>query len=225
MKVLVVENNKKLANAIMEGIEVGNECQVTLSYDGTDGLKKAESGEFDLVVLDADLPKKEGLAVLKDLRKNGNHVLTLLFAETTCATYPIPALDSGADAYVQKSANLDELQAWIRSLLRRRNRDRGATIRYADLQIDPVNHKVWRDGKELTLTAKEYSLLSYFAKNVGKVLTRQDIADSCWEDPFETFTNIIDVYINYLRRKVDAEFSKKLIHTVRGKGYMFEDRG
>ena len=225
MKVLVVENDKKLAKIIIEGIEAGNECQVTLSCDGTDGLKKAESGEFDLVVLDADLPKKDGITVLKELRQSGNQVLTLMFAESTEAVNLVSALDAGADVYVQKSDNLDELQAWVRSLLRRRSQDVGATIHYAGLRIDPVNHKVWRDGKELTLTAKEYNLLSYFAKNVGKVLTRQDIADSCWEDPFEIFTNIIDVYINYLRRKVDAEFSKKLIHTVRGKGYMFEDRG
>ncbi len=225
MRILVVENDKTIAKAIMSGIEANNDCQVTLSHDGFNGLKKAETDEFDLVVLDADLPKKDGITVLRELRQSGNHVLTLLFAESTEAVNLVSALDAGADVYVQKSDNLDELQAWIRSLLRRRSQDIGATIRYADMKLDPVNHRAWRDGKEIVLTAKEYAILAYFAKSPGKVLTRQDIADNCWKEPFETFTNIIDVYINYLRRKVDAGFSKKLIHTVRGKGYMFEDRG
>lgn len=225
MKVLVVENDKKLAKSIMEGIESGNECKVTLSYDGADGLKKAESGEFDLVVLDGDLPKKDGLAVVKELRQAGNQVLTLLFAKSTEAVNLLSALAAGADAYTGKPDNLTELQAWTKSLLRRRSQDTGAMIRYAGLRIDPVNHRAWRDGNEILLTVKEYCILSYLMKNPGKALTRQNIADNCWTEPFEAYTNIIDVYINYLRKKVDNEFATKLIHTVRGQGYMLDERG
>jgi len=220
-----IENDKQMAKAIKAGIEAGNEYQVTLSHDGTEGLKKAETGEFDSAVIDGDLPKKDGFTVLRDLRKNGNHVLTLLYSEPTCATFPIRVLDVDADVYLQKSGNLDELQVWIRSLLRKRYQNMGAMIRYADLRVDPVNHKVWRNDKEIVMTAKEYRLLLYFAKNAGKVLTRQNIADNCWTESLDSFSNIIDVYINHLRKKVNNEFLTKLIHTVRGQGYILEERG
>ena len=124
-------------------------------------------------------------------------------AETTDV---VSGLDAGADDYLVKPFAFAELQARVRALVRRSEQDRGAEIRFADLRLDPVNHKVWRGKSEIVLTAKEYNLLAYMVRNAGNVLTRANIADNCWEYPFETFTNIIDVYINYLRKKVDGKF-------------------
>jgi DNA-binding response OmpR family regulator len=135
----------------------------------------------------------------------------------------VSGLDAGADDYLAKPFAFAELQARVRALIRRGEQDRGADIHFADLRLDPVNHKVWRGQTEIALTAKEYNLLAYMVRNAGNVLSRANIADNCWEYPFETFTNIIDVYINYLRKKVDGKFPTKLIHTVRGQGYILKE--
>ncbi len=222
MKILIVEDEKKVASFIKRGLEDDN-YQVTLSYDGADGLKRASSGEFDLVILDCMLPKKDGLTVLHDLREAGNQVPVLMLTAKAETTDVVSGLDAGADDYLVKPFAFAELQARVRALIRRSEQDRGAEIRFADLRLDPVNHKVWRGQTEIVLTAKEYNLLAYMVRNAGSVLTRANIADNCWEYPFETFTNIIDVYINYLRKKVDGKFPNKLIHTVRGQGYILKE--
>ncbi|MDD2364910.1 MAG: response regulator transcription factor [Desulfuromonadaceae bacterium] len=222
MKILIVEDEKKVASFIKRGLE-DDSYDVTLSYDGADGLKKASSGEFDLVILDVMLPKKDGMGVLKELREAGILVPVLMLTAKTETDDIVAGLDSGADDYLAKPFAFAELQARVRALLRRSAQDRGAEIRFADMRLDPVNHKVWRGQTEIVLTAKEYSLLSYLVRNAGTVLSRANIADNCWEYPFETFTNIIDVYINYLRKKVDGKFPVKLIHTVRGQGYILKE--
>lgn len=222
MKILVVEDEKKVASFIKRGLE-DDSYQVTLSYDGVDGLKKASSGEFDIIILDFLLPKKDGLTVLKELREAGILTPVLMLTAKAETTDVVSGLDAGADDYLTKPFAFAELQARVRALLRRSGQDRGAEIRFADMRLDPVNHKVWRGQTEIVLTAKEYSLLSYLVRNAGTVLSRANIADNCWEYPFETFTNIIDVYINYLRKKVDGKFPTKLIHTVRGQGYILKE--
>jgi heavy metal response regulator len=222
MKVLIVEDEKKVASFIKRGLE-DEGYQVTLSHDGADGLKKAVSGEFDLVILDCMLPKKDGLAVLKELRESGNLMPVLMLTAKAETADIVSGLDAGADDYLVKPFAFAELQARVRALIRRSEQDRGAEIRFADMRLDPVNHKVWRGQIEIVLTAKEYNLLSYMVRNAGNVLSRANIADNCWEYPFETFTNIIDVYINYLRKKVDGQFPTKLIHTVRGQGYILKE--
>lgn len=219
MKILIVEDEKKVASFIKRGLE-DDSYQVTVSYDGSDGLKRACSGEFDLVILDCMLPKKDGLTVLNELRNGGNQVPVLMLTAKDDTSDVVSGLDAGADDYLVKPFAFAELQARVRALIRRSEQDRGAEIRFADLRLDPVNHKVWRGQTEIVLTAKEYNLLAYMVRNAGKVLSRANIADNCWEYPFETFTNIIDVYINYLRKKVDGKFPTKLIHTVRGQGYI-----
>lgn len=222
MKILIVEDEKKVASFIKRGLE-DDSYQVTLSHDGSDGLKRATSGEFDLVILDCMLPKKDGITVLQELRTAGNQVPVLMLTAKAETRDVVAGLDAGADDYLAKPFAFAELQARVRALIRRSEQDRGAEIRFADLRLDPVNHKVWRDQVEIALTAKEYNLLAYMVRNAGTVLSRANIADNCWEYPFETFTNIIDVYINYLRKKVDGKFATKLIHTVRGQGYILKE--
>jgi two-component system copper resistance phosphate regulon response regulator CusR len=222
MKILIVEDEKKVASFIKRGLEDDN-YQVTVSNDGADGLKRASSGEFDLIILDRMLPKKDGLTVVHELREAGIQVPVLLLTAKAETEDVVSGLDAGADDYLVKPFAFAELQARVRALIRRSEQDRGAEIRFADLRLDPVNHKVWRGQTEIVLTAKEYNLLAYMVRNAGNVLSRANIADNCWEYPFETFTNIIDVYINYLRKKVDGKFPTKLIHTVRGKGYILKE--
>lgn len=222
MKILIIEDEKKVASFIKRGLEDDNN-QVTLSYDGADGLKRASSGEYDLIILDCMLPKKDGVTVVHELREAGNQVPVLMLTAKAETTDVVSGLDAGADDYLVKPFAFAELQARVRALVRRSEQDRGAEIRFADLRLDPVNHKVWRGKTEIVLTAKEYNLLAYMVRNAGNVLTRANIADNCWEYPFETFTNIIDVYINYLRKKVDGKFPTKLIHTVRGQGYILKE--
>lgn len=222
MKILIVEDEKKVASFIKRGLE-DDSYQVTLSHDGIDGFKRASSGEFDLVILDYMLPKKDGLTVLHELREAGNKTPVLMLTAKSETEDVVSGLDAGADDYLAKPFAFAELQARVRALIRRSELDRGAEIRFADLRLDPVNHKVWRGQTPIVLTAKEYNLLAYMVRNAGNVLTRANIADNCWEYPFETFTNIIDVYINYLRKKVDGKFPTKLIHTVRGQGYILKE--
>jgi DNA-binding response OmpR family regulator len=222
MKILIVEDEKKVASFIKRGLEDDN-YQVTVSHDGSDGFKRGNSGEFDLIILDCMLPKKDGLTVVQELRESGSQIPVLMLTAKADTTDVVSGLDAGADDYLVKPFAFAELQARVRALIRRSEQDRGAEIRFADLRLDPVNHKVWRGQTEIVLTAKEYNLLAYMVRNAGKVLSRANIADNCWEYPFETFTNIIDVYINYLRKKVDGKFPSKLIHTVRGQGYILKE--
>ena len=222
MKILIVEDEKKVASFIKRGLE-DDGYQVTVSYDGADGLKRAINGDFNLIILDNMLPKKDGVTVARELREAGNQVPVLMLTAKDTTEDIVSGLDAGSDDYLTKPFAFAELQARVRALIRRGEQDRGAEIRFADLRMDPVNHKVWRGQTEIVLTAKEYTLLAFMVRNANTVLSRANIADNVWEYPFETFTNIIDVYINYLRKKVDGKFPTKLIHTVRGQGYILKE--
>jgi DNA-binding response OmpR family regulator len=222
LKILVVEDEKKIAGLIKKGLEADS-YQVTVSHNGADGLELANSGEFGILILDWMLPKKDGLAVLHELRETGNQIPVLMLTAKAETVDIVSGLDAGADDYLAKPFEFSELQARVRALIRRSEQDLGADIRYADLRIDPVNHKAWRGKTEIILSATEYRFLLYMVKNAEKPLSREDIAENCWDDPVETFSNIIDVYINYLRKKVDGKFPIKLIHTVRGKGYVLKE--
>jgi len=222
MNILVVEDEKKVASFIKKGLEADS-CQVTLSYDGADGLKRANSVEFDLIILDYLLPKKDGLTVLHELREAGNWVPVLMLTAKAETTDVVSGLDAGADDYLAKPFVFAELQARVRSLNRRSEQDRGAEIRFADLRIDPVNHKVWRNQIEIELTGQEYELLAYMVRNAGKPLSCANIAANCWDNSIGAFSNVVAVYINFLRKKVDAKFPTKLIHTVRRQGYILKE--
>jgi DNA-binding response OmpR family regulator len=223
MKILVVEDEKKVAGFIKRGLEEDN-YEVTVSHDGAEGSRLAMEDDFSLVVLDVMLPKKDGLTVVKDLRAAGKHVPVLMLTARDTTDDIVSGLDAGSDDYLTKPFAFAELLARVRALVRRGELDRGAEIHFADLRLDPVAHKVWRSGTEIDLTSKEYGLLEYLMRNPNTVLSRAMIAEHVWDYAFDSFTNIIDVYVNYLRKKVDKDFPTKLIHTVRGQGYILREK-
>jgi len=222
MRILVVEDEKKVASFIKRGLEEEN-FTVDMAYDGEEGLYMAETNPYDLILMDLMLPKMDGLAVIKELRNKGGKTPVLCLTAKDTVEDIVSGLDSGSDDYLTKPFAFAELVARVRALLRRGTQDRGAEIRFADLRLDPVAHKVWRGNKEIDLTAKEYALLEYFMRNPNQILTRTMIAEHVWDYTFDSFTNIIDVYVNYLRKKVDRDYDKKLIHTARGIGYVLKE--
>jgi heavy metal response regulator len=222
MKILVIEDEKKVANFIKRGLEE-EKYEVDTANDGETGLHMAADGSYGLVVLDVMLPKRDGMSVVKELRSKKVMVPVLMLTAKDSLDDIVSGLNSGSDDYLTKPFAFAELLARVRALLRRTELERGAEIRFADMRLDPVTHKVWRKDKEIDLTAKEYALLEFFMRNPNQVLTRTTIAENVWDYVFDSFTNIIDVYVNYLRKKVDRDADKKLIHTVRGLGYILKE--
>jgi heavy metal response regulator len=222
MRILVVEDEKKVASFIKRGLEEEN-FTVDVAHDGEEGLHMGETNPYDLILMDIMLPKMDGLSVIKELRKKDVNSPVLCLTAKDAVEDIVSGLDSGSDDYLTKPFAFAELLARVRALVRRGAKDRGAEIHFADLRLDPVSHKVWRGNKEIELTAKEYALLEYFIRNPNQVLTRTMIAEHVWDYSFDSFTNIIDVYVNYLRKKVDRDFDTKLIHTVRGVGYVLKE--
>ena len=222
MRILVVEDEKKVSTFIQRGLEEEG-FSVEVAFDGEEGIKKAESESFDLILMDVMLPKMDGLAAIKQLREKEIMTPILCLTARDSVDDKVTGLDIGADDYLAKPFAFIELVARCRALIRRGSNDRGAEIYFSDLRLDPVTHKVWRSGDEITLTSKEYALMEYFMRNPNRVLTRLMIAENVWDYSFDSFTNIIDVYVNYLRNKIDQKYDKKLIHTVRGAGYALKE--
>jgi len=222
MRILIVEDEKKVASFVKRGLEE-EQYAVDVAYDGEEGLYMASNNPYDLLILDIMLPKKDGLTIVKELRAKDISTPILCLTARDKVEDVVAGLDSGSDDYLTKPFAFAELVARVRALLRRPTQDRGAEIVFADLRLDPVAHKVWRGDGEIILTAKEYALLEYFIRNPNKILTRTMIAEHVWDYNFDSFTNIIDVYVNYLRKKVDKDYDKKLIHTVRGVGYVLKE--
>ncbi len=222
MRILVVEDEKKVASFIKRGLEEEN-FAVDVAYDGDEGLYLAENNPYDVILMDLMLPKKDGLSIIRELRDKEITTPVLCLTAKDSVEDIVSGLDSGSDDYLTKPFAFGELLARVKALARRTAKDRGAEIYFADLRLDPVTHKVWRANKEIDLTAKEYGLLEYFMRHPNEVLTRAMIAEHVWDYTFDSFTNIIDVYVNYLRKKVDRDFDKKLIHTVRGVGYVLRE--
>src|SRR5512138_1846032 len=222
MRILVVEDEKKVSSFIKRGQEE-EKFEVDVAADGEEGLKLALEKAYDLLVLDWMLPKPDGLSLLKELRDRRVSTPVLMLTAKDTVEDIVAGLESGSDDYLTKPFAFAELLARVKALIRRSEMDRGAELRFGDLRLDPVTHKVWRGDKEIDLTAKEYALLEYFMRNPNQVLTRTMIADHVWDYTFDSFTNIIDVYVNYLRKKIDRDADKKLIHTVRGVGYILKE--
>ena len=222
MKILVVEDEKKVASFIQRGLE-GEGFTVEVAYDGESGVEIGSEGNFDLILMDIMLPKMDGLQAIKALREKGVESPVLCLTAKDTVEDIVAGLDSGSDDYLTKPFAFAELLARVRALVRRGTQERGAEITYADLRLDPVAHKVWRGDSEIDLTAKEYALLEFFMRNPETTLTRTMIAEHVWDYTFDSFTNIIDVYVNYLRKKVDRDYTNKLIHTVRGIGYVLKE--
>ncbi|MBA4311676.1 MAG: DNA-binding response regulator [Chlorobiaceae bacterium] len=222
MKILIIEDEKKVAKFIRQGLEEEH-YTVDVANDGENGSKLAQSGYYDLLILDILLPKKDGITILKEIRAKKIMMPVIMLTAKTSIEDRVEGLDSGADDYLTKPFAFAELLARVRSLLRRGSNEKTTILRVADLQLDIVSHKAKRGEKIIELTGKEYALLEYFIRNVDRVLTRTIISEHIWNYNFDTGTNVIDVYINHLRSKVDDGFEKKLIHTVRGVGYVMKD--
>lgn len=222
MRILVVEDEKKVASFIQRGLEE-EEFTVDVAHDGEEGVTMAESIAYDLILMDVMLPKKDGLTAIGEIREKQIETPILCLTAKDTVDDIVSGLDVGSDDYLTKPFAFAELVARVKALIRRGTQDRGAELLFADLRLDPVSHRVWRDNSEIDLTAKEYALLEYFLRNANQVLTRTMIAEHVWDYTFDSFTNIIDVYVNYLRKKVDRNYAKKLIHTVRGVGYVMKE--
>ncbi|CAI2717888.1 heavy metal response regulator transcription factor [Nitrospina watsonii] len=222
MRILIVEDEKKVAGFIKKGLEEETYA-VDVASDGEEGQSLAEFNHYDLIILDLMLPKINGLNVLSHLRsKNINTPIILLTAKDSVED-KVKGLNQGADDYLTKPFAFSELLARIRSLLRRGQSETKTVLQVGDLTLDLVSHKVKRGEEEIELTGKEYSLLEYFMRNAGKVLTRTMIAEHVWDYNFDTFTNVIDVYVNHLRKKIDKQYDQKLLHTLRGVGYVMRE--
>ncbi len=223
-KILIVEDEKKISALIRKGLEE-EKYAVEEALDGEKGEHLLQNNNYDLVVLDIMLPKKNGLDLLDSLRKRNNDTPVLMLTAKGTVEDRVKGLDTGADDYLIKPFAIAELLARVRSLLRRKKgSEKAATLlTIADLTLDLVSHKALRAGKTIELTSKEFSLLEYFIRNKNKILSRSTITEHIWNYNFDTGTNIIDVYLNHLRTKIDGGFSRKLFHTVRGVGYMLKE--
>jgi heavy metal response regulator len=221
MRILVVEDDKKVAGFIKKGLEEES-YDVDVAYDGEDGLHFGSEGQYDLIILDIMLPKIDGLEILSQLRDQGKDTPIFLLTAKDAVDDKVTGLNKGADDYLTKPFAFSELLARVRVLLRRGKAEVKTTLMISDLTLDLVSHKVNRGGDEIELTGKEYGLLEYFMRNQEKVLTRTMIAEHVWDYNFDTFTNVIDVYINHLRKKFDKGRELKLLHTLRGVGYVMK---
>jgi two-component system copper resistance phosphate regulon response regulator CusR len=222
MRILLIEDDKRLAGYLKKGL-TEEQYAVDVYHDGVSGIYWAREIDYDLIILDILLPHKNGIDVCKELRKKKIVTPIIMLTAKDTIEDKIKGLDVGADDYLAKPFSFGELLARIRALLRRAQDYKTQTLQVADLELDPVSHKVTRAGKEITLTGKEYALLEYLMRNKGRIVTEANIIDHVWDMQAEPFTNVVGVYIHYLRNKVDKGFKKKLIHTVRTLGYVMRD--
>jgi DNA-binding response OmpR family regulator len=223
LKILLIEDEPGLVSVIIRGLtEAGME--VSVAGDGQIGYEMADQHDFDLIILDIMLPGMNGIQVCRALRKAGNNIPVIMLTALTSTENIITGLDSGADDYLAKPFKFAELEARIRSLVRRSKSTTAVrnSINIAGLDVDLLSKTVSRDGNQITLTATEYRLLEFFIKNQNVVLSRIQILEQVWDIDFNMGTNVVDVYINYLRKKVDQGYKTKLIHTVFGMGYIFK---
>lgn len=219
MRILVVEDEKKVADFIKKGLEEEHYA-VDTAYDGETGLYLAEVNDYDLVVLDLMIPKIDGWEVLRRIRGKKDNVPILILTAKDGVEDIVRGLDSGCDDYLTKPFAFAEFLARVRALLRREKVEKEPVLHVGDLTLSLVTHRVTRGENEIELTSKEYALVEYMMRNPNKVLTRAMISEHVWDYHFDSMTNVIDVYVNYLRKKIDKDFDTKLIHTIRGVGYM-----
>ena len=221
MRVLVIEDETKVGCFIKRALEEESYA-VDLSEDGAKGLEMALATDYDLLVVDVMLPSMSGLDVLKNLRRERIQTPVLILSAQSQIDQRVKGLDAGADDYLTKPFAIDELLARVRALLRRGATESPGILQVDDLVLNPATRDVTRGGQRIELTLKEYALLEYLMRHTGRVLTRPMISEHVWNQDFDTFTNVIDVYVNYLRNKIDRGRNKKLIHTIRGSGYMLK---
>jgi len=224
MKILIIEDEPRVASFIKEGLEE-KEYETAVAYDGIAGEEAAMSEDVSLVILDLIIPGKNGIEVCRSVKAARPDLPVLMLTALSTTVDKVKGFDAGADDYLVKPFDFPELLARIKSLLKR---SRAATqqpqsLRVADLELDLMRKVAIRSGKVIELTAKEFALLEYFMRNSGRVLSRIDISEKVWDITYDTGTNIVEVYVNILRKKIDRDFERKLIHTRIGLGYIFTD--
>jgi DNA-binding response OmpR family regulator len=222
MKLLVIEDEKKVANFIMQGLREEH-YDVDCAYDGEQGLEKALTGEFDGIVLDLMMPKRDGISLLREFRARGMTTPVLILTAKGTIQDKITGLDSGADDYLAKPFHFEELTARIRSMLRRRSVEKSNQLKVGDLYLDSITRKAKRINTEIELTTREYALLEYLMRNADRVLSRSVITQHVWNYNFAVDSNLVDVYINRLRNKVEVDGGSRLIHSIRGVGYVMRE--
>lgn len=221
MRVLVVEDEKKLAGFIKQALKEDGHA-VELCHDGDEAGHLAAAEAFDAIVLDLQLPGRDGLMILRELRKKGSDTPVLILTARDTVKDRVRGLDEGADDYLTKPFALDELRARLRVLFRR-GKAGTSILKFADLTMNLIDRLVLRGNREIELTAKEFSLLEYFLRNPRKALTRSSIAEHVWDFNFEWQSNVLEVFVNALRKKTEAGGEPRLIHTVRGVGYVLKE--
>ena len=225
MRILVIEDEKRVADLVKRELE-DQDYSVELSFDGTAGRSLALQNDYDVIIMDIVLPGIDGITLCKDLRLVNPDIPIIMLTALGAIDDKVEGLDAGADDYLVKPIDFRELHARIRSLTKRQGKLQSQTtsiLKFADLELNPSTFVVTRGGNEIKLSPKEYRLLLYMMQNRGRVLSRGEIAENVWETTFDTGTNFIDVYINYLRKKIDKDQPVKLIHTRAGLGFIFKE--
>jgi heavy metal response regulator len=223
MRVLIIEDDNKIADAISRGL-VEQHYSVDKVNDGEEGEYLAKINDYDLIILDIMLPHKDGFGVCKGIRKAGVNTPILMLTALDSVNDKIRGLDQGADDYLTKPFHFGELLARIRSLVRRQTETKTTSVEVEDLVLDTATREVTRNGKKISLSAKEFALLEYFVLNKNKVLSRQMITEHVWDMNFDPQSNVIDSFVRFLRAKIDKDFDQQLIHTIRGVGYKFGEQ-
>ncbi len=224
LKILVIEDEKKIADSLKQGLNE-NSFNVAVAYDGRLGIELFKKDSYDLIILDLNLPDMSGYEVSREIRNMNSKVPIIMLTALSTVDDKVEGFESGADDYIVKPFDFKELIARIRALMKRSNIMIATSnvIKVADLVLNLDNREVNRGGKKITLTAKEFQLLEFLVKNKNKVVSRAEIALNVWDIDFDTKTNVIDVYVNFLRKKLDNSFDKKLIHTQVGTGYILKE--
>ncbi len=221
MEILIIEDDLRVAELIQRGLEEQG-FKTTLAYDGLSGKKLAEQHTYDLVITDIILPKMDGIDLCKEIKQSQPHLPIIMLTALGTTDDKVEGFDAGADDYLVKPFEMRELLARIRALLKRSSNsaNTGSLLTYADLEMNLNTKVVKRGEKEIHLTPKEFNFLKYMLQNPGRVLSRVEIAEKVWDTHFDTGTNFIDVYVNYLRKKIERDFDQKLIHTKPGMGFI-----
>lgn len=222
MRILIVEDDKKVAAFIKQGLKE-ELYAADICHDGEEALYYSGVNQYDLIILDVMLPKKNGFDVCRELRRRSIHTPILMLTARTHLEDKVRGLQEGADDYLTKPFAFEELLARIQALLRRTQDYKANTLKVGDLELNPMSRKVTRAGKTITLTGKEYALLEYLMRNKGRIITQSMIIEHVWDMNYEGLSNVVNVYINHLREKIDKDFSDKYIHTVRGMGYRIDE--
>lgn len=219
MRILVIEDEHKIARAVKRALEQESYA-VDVSFDGDDGYAMASTEPYDIMIIDRMIPgERDGVGILKDIRKEGVHTPVILLTALGAVTDRTEGLDSGADDYLVKPFAIEELLARVRALLRRPAETQQNILTVGDLSLDTASYRVERAGKEINLTSKEFGLLEYFMRNRGRILTKDTIISHVWDYDADILPNTVEVYVKYLRNKIDKPFKGDLIETVRGFGY------